>query len=144
LLVVAMAFALAACSDGANGEAEEDAYITISLVGSEGRKAVPWDKAVNDGDVLHDIFIDGTRVGTKIKIGDGVKTYPANPGSHKVSLDGYYPAGTGTLFSYGEANVTVIKGQKAKCNITMRIPSTSSKELSGTITISPPTGAVIN
>jgi len=138
-----MAFALAACNDGAKGEAEESAYITISLRGSESRKAVPWNTSVNDGDVLHDIFIDRSRVGTGVKIGDGVKTYTANPGSHKVSVNGYLPTGTGTLFSYGEENVTVIKGQKAKCNITMKAPSTSTPELSGTITISPSTGVNI-
>ena len=138
LLVAAMAFALAACSDLANGEAEGSAYITISLGGSEGRKAVPWANGVDDGSILHDIFIDGNSVGTGVKIGDGVKNYKANPGSHTVSVCGYYPAGT--LFSYGEKTVTVVSGQKAKCDITML----AAPSLSGTITISPPTGAVIN
>jgi len=138
LLVAAMAFALAACNDGANGEAEEGAYITISLGRDASRKAIPWDAAVDDGNILHDIYIDNNKVGTDVKIGDGVKTYSANPGSHTVSVCGYHPAGT--LFSYGEKTVTVIAGQKAKCDITML----AAPSLSGTITISPPTGTVIN
>jgi hypothetical protein len=82
---------------------------------------------------LHDIFIDNNKVGTGIKIGDGIKTYPANPGSHKVSVNGYYPAGT--LFSYGEKTVTVIKGQKAKCDITMKAPTATVTDI--TYTASP-------
>ena len=129
-----MAFALAACNDSA---AEESAYITISLGRDTRRKAVPWDGEVDDGDILHDIYIDGNRVGTGIKIGDGIKTYAANLGVHTVTVRGYYPAET--LFSYGEASVTVIAGQKAKCTITMGAPP----ELGGTITINPSTGVNI-
>jgi len=135
LLVAAMAFALAACSDLANGEAGEGAYITISLGRSEGRKAVPWDAAVDDGSILHDIYIDENRVGTGVTIGSGVKNYKADPGSHTVSVCGYYPAGT--LFSFGKETVNVTTGQKAKCDITML----AAPSLSGNIAISP-SGAV--
>jgi len=116
-----MAFALAACCDGTTKEAKESAFITISLGRDTSREAVPWNQDVDDGNVLHDIFIDGNKVGEGIKIGDGVKTYPAIPGSHKVSVNVYYPAGT--LFSYGEKTVTVIAGQRAKCDITIKAPS---------------------
>ena len=140
VVLLAAAVLLAACSDGSDGEAREageGASITISLGRDASRTAVPWATGVDDVNVLHDIYIDGNRVGTSVKIGDGVKTYAANPGGHTVSVRGYYPAGT--LFSYGETPVTVTSGQRAKCTITMLAPS-GLLELSGSIAISPATG----
>ena len=129
LLAAVMAFALAACDDGAMADAKKSAFITISFGRDASRKAVSWASGVDDGDIQHDIFIDESKVGTGVKIGDSVKTYAASPGSRTVSVYGYYPAGT--LVSYGKTTVTVILGQKTQCNVTMGQPPS----LSGTITI---------
>jgi len=117
LLAAVMAFALAACDDGTMQDAKEGAFITISFGRDTSRTAVPWDDSVDDGAILHDIFIDESKVGTGVKIGDAVKIYAASPGSHTVSVYGYHPANT--LFSYGEAEVIVTPGQNTQISITM-------------------------
>jgi len=137
LLVAVMALALAACNDGTVGDAGKTAFITISFGRDASHKAVPWNSSVDDGDILHDIYIDDSKVGAGVKIGDSVKTYAVNPGTHIVSVYGYYPADT--LFSYGETTVTVISGQKAQCSVTMGVP----RSLNGTITITPDTGVIV-
>jgi hypothetical protein len=135
LLIAVMVFALAACNDGTMEDVKDGAFITISFGRDTSRTAVTWAKDVDDKDILHNIFIDDNQVGTGIKIGDSVKTYAADPGNHKVSVYGYY---ANTLFSYGEATVTVVSGRKTQCNVTMGPPPS----LSGTITITPGTGVI--
>jgi len=137
IVLLTAAVLLAAC--GSQEPEEDAAFITISLGRDTGRTAVPWDTSVDDGEVWHDIYIDNNEVGTDIKIGVGVINYKVDPGSHTVSVYGYYPAGT--LFSFGEKTVSVTAGQKAKCDITMLA---ALPPLSGNITISHSPGSLVN
>ena len=70
LLAALMAFALAACNDGTMEDAEKTAFIAISFGRDASRTAVPWDTGVDDGNILHDIYIDENKVATGVKIGD--------------------------------------------------------------------------
>ena len=69
-LVTVMAFALAACNDGTMKDAKDGAFITISFGRGASRTVVSWAPTVDDGDILHDIYIDENKVATGVKIGD--------------------------------------------------------------------------